>query len=376
MTIQIADLHAALDAAEASGGDGGGAAEATYDAPAMTAKPVDAKAPIKLGAAPAEETEAEETAETEAQTEAPATEETTETPAAPVLAPEEAIFTPEALATPEGLETARKWLTDSKTELKEKFREHSRQMVKFNKRVVKQKARALEQQQKETLLVQIGTEQRVAAQSLLTGGAKDIAAALGRITGRDPIPLIRELSMLIATDGKNNGRGDPKIEELRGELEAIKKRDEDRAQQMAQAQEQAQFEAAQNELLTLAQDATQWPRLAAYANASKSQAAEVRQRMTELMLEAHDAGNPISRAQAAKYFEDFLEAEQKASPAASVSGAAPSQGQAKPAPAPVAKQGLNSKDTSTAPRRRPRGEPESVEELAADPRFLQQLGFG
>lgn len=120
---------------------------------------------------------------------------------------------------------------------------------------------------------------RAEAEALRKGDARGILASLGRLTGRDPIELIRELNLNLATDGKKPASvaESELVATVKKELEEVKAALAKREQaEQAQALEVR----VRNELGALVMADT-FPELAAYAKevGPEKAAAEMRQAM-------------------------------------------------------------------------------------------------
>jgi hypothetical protein len=334
-----------------------GAAAAPVAAPvaAVEAEPIGLTEALE-NLAPPDETAPEAPAEP-----APATPE----PAAPEPGAAVDPLSAEALAAPGGIAKAQAFL-------REKQQAHDRAYLKLAKREHSLKGSI------ERWKVELGQSrsfvQAVQADiGLLQNGTADQKLeALGRLSRKDGLKAWEEIAISAASGGKKQPA--PEVAELRDEIRQLR---EERAAERAQAQEHASRQQLHDQKVRLvqgAQDGNAYPALAAFA---AQKPAEVAEYLTTMIVEAHEAGRPMTWQQAYARVNQEL-APYHQTTAQPVGGSGPSgSNQPKPVQPTQRSPGrsLNPGLATAQGQVREMTESERVAELASDPSFLQNL-FG
>jgi hypothetical protein len=277
----------------------------------------------------------------------------------------------EALAAPGGIEKAQAFL-------REKQQAHDRAYLKLAKREHSLKNSV------ERWKVELGQSrsfvQAVQADiGLLQNGTADQKLeALGRLSRKDGLKAWEEIAISAASGGRKPVA--PEVTELRDEIRQLRA---EREAERAQAHEQGQRQQLQQRKVQLVQGAVEgnaYPALAAFAH---QKPAEVAEYLTTLIVEAHEAGRPITWQQAyQRVNQELAPYHQSAAPAAVATPVAGGSGpsgtnQPKPVQPTLRSPGrsLNPGLATAQGQVREMTEAERVAELASDPTFLQNL-FG
>lgn len=335
------------------------------------------------------ETTGEEAPETEAATtetetepeEKPATEQTAagQKTAAELKAEEEAIFDEKALATKDGQVALRQWARDQRAKYASIGGRLERKQARLAEKVREFAAERDQTRAEREQVSQFGQRLQATVAKLTNGTAAEIFSTLSELTKKEPAELYREISHLMASNGKSNGTTkSPETEKLRAELTELKNQLREREEQAANAAEAAAIEAAMDRIYSVAvatvDDVPTYPHIARLTSLSKERATAAREYLAELRIAAHNAGSKDPDTDAAKKLEaeltEMLGPFQPAAPTAKT-GQAPASGQAPPAKKPPKQ--LTSKDRSAPAQRVERTE--TLEDLAKDQDFMGAL-FG
>jgi hypothetical protein len=329
---------------------------------AIMALPDGGLSPDEAPAEVAPETPEEPAAEAEAD------EETQATPA--VAKPddeakvkESALFTDEALATPEGLRTAREHIQRERLTV-------SKRLSKLRERVHRFGAEKEEFAKDRETVLQLREEQRQVAQSLFGGDAKTIAATIGRLTGKDPVTVVRELSHLLATDGKSNGKESTELAAMKKKLADLEAAREQELQEKQVAAERA----AVDRIYAVATSAEKYPTIARFVSGGGGRDARIREALKHIKIEHYNETRQVlSDEDAAQAVEQELL--DIIGPAVT-NGAPAAKSDPGPAPTkPKSGKTLTSKDSAAPAQRRPKTEEERVADLANDPDFTRAIGL-
>jgi hypothetical protein len=281
----------------------------------------------------------------------------------------EELFSDKALASPEGVKAARDHLREGKRELHGMWLNTSQRKERFER----VKGAVLEEKRLYTAL-----NNQIAAdvQALFTGDANTVVGTLGRIARRDPVKLLEELNLNIASNGKPR-EASPEVRALQSRLDQLVNHLQTRDQQ-AQTQQQARFveHRAQQMVQQVAQAPEHYPRLAQLASGNPQATAEAIKEAKFAYFQQHQV--PLDDAQTYATIEAELESLGfQATPRNGAGGQAPSVSQSAN-PARVAHRPPISPSPSQSTQIahvREMTDDERVAELAADPRELEKL-FG
>lgn len=219
-------------------------------------------------------------------------------------------------------------------------------------------------------------EIRERSEALTKGDARTILATLGTMTGRDPIELLRELNLTIATDGKKpasvaESERVAALEKRIAELsDSLKKREDG---EQAQAREAR----IRQELGSLVL-ADRFPELAAYAKqvGPEQAAAEMRQAMGELAKRGENVTTYDVCARAEVGLREQRAKQPKTQPG-SETRAAPAAAKTEQEQSTPRGQSLAPSVASTATRTRPLTDEERQrEQLRLTEGVLAELGLG
>jgi hypothetical protein len=341
-----------------------GAAAAPAPAPAapVAAEPIGLSEALD-GLAPPDETAP---ADAPAEPATPAPEPATPAPGAAVDP-----LSAEALAAPGGIEKAQAFL-------REKQQAHDRAYLKLAKREHSLKNSI------ERWKTELG-QSRAFAQAvhadlglLQNGTAEQKLEALGRLSRKDGLKAWEEIAISAASGGRKAPA--PEVAELRDEIRQLRA---EREAERAQAHEHGQRQQLHEQKVRLVQGATDgaaYPALAAFA---ATKPAEVAEYLTTMIVEAHEAGRPMTWQQAYQRVNQELapyhqSAAQPAGAAQAAGGSGPSVAQAAKPVQPTQRspgRSLNPGLATAQGQVREMTEAERVQELASDPTFLQNL-FG
>jgi hypothetical protein len=291
-------------------------------------------------------------------------------PAAPAAAAVDPLSA-EALAAPGGIEKAQAFL-------REKQQAHDRAYLKLAKREHSLKNSV------ERWKVELG-QSRAFVQAvqadiglLQQGTAEQKLEALGRLSRKDGLKAWEEIAISAASGGRKAPA--PEVAELRDEIRQLR---QEREAERAQAHEHGQRQQLHEQKVRLVQGATDAATYPALAQFAAQKPAEVADYLTTMIVEAHEAGRPITWQQA------YARVNQELAPyhqtAAQPAAAAPAAGGSGPSgthpPKPVQPtprspgRSLNPGLATAQGQVREMTEAERVQELASDPTFLQSL-FG
>jgi hypothetical protein len=278
----------------------------------------------------------------------------------------------EALAAPGGIEKAQAFL-------REKQQAHDRAYLKLAKREQSLK-HGIERWKQELGQSRAYVQAVQADVSLLQSGTADQKLeALGRLSRQDALKVWEEIAISAASGGKKAPA--PEVAELRDEIRKLR---EEREQERAQAHEHGQRQQLQATKVRLVQGAIEgkeaYPALAAFAN---TKPAEVAEYLTTMIVEAHEAGRPITWQEAyTRVNQELAPYHQTAAKPAGVSqitgGSGPSDARASKPVQPTPRspgRSLNPGLQTQQGQVREMTEAERINELASDPTFLQSL-FG
>lgn len=307
--------------------------------------------------------EAEE-APADAATETPAT---SAAPAKPVAAaPVADPFSPEALAAPGGIERAQAALNDKRKEHDRLYLKLSSREKKLNHDAERFKA---ELGQSRAFVQSVQSDVRM----LSEGTAEQKLEALGRLTRKDPMAVWEEMAVTAASGGKK--APSPEAQELARQIQELRaEREAERAQAIEQQQVQ-QLRQLHGQMLQGAQTATeQFPALAHFASVKPN---EVVSYLNDMIVAAHNGGQPMTWAQAYEQLNSELAPHHiPAAPAAQGLATLVAPVAAKPV-VPTQRSPGRSLNPSLATR--PQGsvremtEAERLAELASDPDFISSL---
>lgn len=172
-----------------------------------------------------------------------------------------------------------------KSSVAELQRQLGRRSTGIAKREHKIKQRTAEVNAQREALVAANQQLQSAAHRLRNGNAKEILAALGEITGKDPVKAYEEMSHAMAGLKK----GDPEVAKLREELETIRREQTEREQRAQQEFSAAEERRAEARCLTIANDAAKFPILSGFA---ESEPGPVIAAFREVLVELTEAGTP------------------------------------------------------------------------------------
>lgn len=293
-------------------------------------------------------------------------------PAAPAVAsPGEDLFSEKALAAPGGVAKAQ-------AALKASQQKHDREYLKLQERTRSFNQRQ-EQQKTEVSQARAYVQAINADVQLLANGTADQKLdALGRLTRRDGLKVWEELA-IGAAGGKKPAPSQEALELRQMMLEMRQEREQERAQAVEHSQ-LGQLQQLKGQMLQGASDSTQFPALAHFAASKPS---EVVEELHDRILNAHNAGRPITWA--AAYQQLNAELAQYHHPAAPVAAVVPqgtgdlaiSAAQAAKPVAQAQRSPGRSLNPSLATRQggsvREMTEQERIAELASDPDFMSSL---
>jgi septum formation inhibitor MinC len=291
-------------------------------------------------------------------------------PAAPAKAPEAPAvadpFSAEALAAPGGIERAQ-------AALNEKRKDHDRLYLKLSSREKKLNHDAerfkAELGQSRAFVQSVQADVRMLAE----GTAEQKLEAIGRLTNKDPLKVWEEIAVTAASGGKKAPSAE--VLELTRKLERFEQEREAERARAVEYQQVQQLNQLRGQMLQGAQSATeQFPALAHFASVKP---AEVVEYLNDMIVAAHNGGQPMTWAQAYEQLNSEL-APHHIPTAPAVLGLAT---QAAPVAAkpvvPTQRSPGRSLNPSLATR--PQGsvremtEQERIAELASDPDFLGSL---
>jgi hypothetical protein len=282
-------------------------------------------------------------------------------------AKESSLFTDEALATPEGLRTAREHIQRERLTV-------SKRMSKLRERVHRFGAEKEEFAKDRETVLQLREEQRQVAQSLFGGDAKTIAATIGRLTGKDPVTVVRELSHLLATDGKSNGKESTESAAMKKRLADLEAAYEQSVQEKKAAELTAREQAAVDRIYAVATSAEKYPTIARFVSGGGGRDTRIREALKHIKIEHYNETHQVlSDEDAAQAVErELLDI---IGPAVT-NGAPAAKSDPGPAPTkPKSGKTLTSKDSAAPAQRRPKTEEERVADLANDPDFTRAIGL-
>lgn len=331
---------------------------AAAPAPAPVEAPPEATLATVIADLKAPEPEAEKTAEPEPEPEAKPDD------GKPKAA--EDPFSDEALATPEGLKRAQTEIRALRAKHESAYHRVTQREARFAKSVEAFKAEKAEIQT-------LGGNIRQALTALRRGNTDQRIEALGQLTGADGLKVFEQLTLDLARGAK---KSEPSAElvEVRAELAELKDYLR-RSRTESEVKTREDFiTRRKGEIAQAAGDATLYPYLARLA---PSRGREIADQIAEMMTEAHEAGKPISDAQALQALE--LEIARVTGPLASgpdlAIGATPNGGQkpdkARSTPGRSMSPSLTTKVASV----RDMTEQERLEDLGKDIDFLRGLGL-
>lgn len=322
----------------------------------------------------ADASKGEEGSPEDALTEGNGTEAATETPAAEAApkVDESALFSDTALSTKDGVKAAADYLKTKQKDIQTRELVVSKRTSKLRAKV---QAFGAEKEQVKKERDQVATFARqlqTDVTALQRGSAKEILGTIGRLTGKDPTEVYREISILMASNGKTNGKADPEVEAVKAELAELKRAKQEEAERAQMAAQEQAIEAAKDRLFSAASAPEKFPMIARFVADEVGGKAEVREYLADWVIERYTAtGQRPTDEEAAQELERKLlaviqPAGTTGAPAAkSDQGQAPKQPSAKP----------NATAATKAPaQRKPTGAKMSVEELANDPSFMSALG--
>jgi len=278
----------------------------------------------------------------------------------------------EALAAPGGIEKAQAFL-------REKQKDHDRAYLRLAKREQSLK------QGIERWKTELG-QSRAFVQAvhgdlalLQNGTPEQKLEALGRLSRKDGLKAWEEIAISAASGGAKPPA--PEVVELRDEIRKLR---EEREAERAQAHEHGQRQQLQQTKVRLVQGAIEgaetYPALAAFAN---TKPAEVADYLTTMIVEAHQAGRPITWQEAyTRVNQELAPYHQTAPKPAAVSqitgGSGPSAANAAKPVQPTQRspgRSLNPGLQTQQGQVREMTEAERIAELASDPEFMRDL-FG
>ncbi len=259
--------------------------------------------------APAAEQPAKESTEPEKEPEPPAVE------AKPDDEPlKDELFTDEALSTKEGVQAARDGILKARTTAEELLRKNHATYLRLShqqQRFKKTKDETLRMRQEALAILQ---RNQADASSLTRTGAREVLETLGRLTGRDGLKMLEAMNMAVASDGKHTGA--PEVTELRKEIEDLKNtliQEREQAKQAKQGQLQSFIQSRHNQLAEAAQNTQLYPRLASIAADDPQNVGSF---VADVIVEAHNAGQKLTDAQALQLVEKQLQEKLGPPPAA------------------------------------------------------------
>lgn len=323
----------------------------------------------------ADASKGEEGSPEDALAEGDGTESATETPAAEAApkVDESVLFSDDALATKDGVKAAADYLKTKQKDIQTRELVVSKRTSKLRAKVqafgAEKEQVKKERDQVATFARQLQTD--VAA--LQRGSAKEILGTIGRLTGKDPTEVYREISILMASNGKTNGKADPEVEAVKAELAELKAERAREAKAIQEAHAVAEESRRMDEIYAVGTDAAKFPAIAALVAADPSIKDEVREWLANNVAARYDgvAYRPENEILAAQELERKLLAARQPAGTTGAPAAKSDQGQAPKQPS--AKPNATAATKATA-QRKPTGAKMSVEELANDPSFMSALG--
>lgn len=280
-------------------------------------------------------------------------------PVEPAAVDVETLLSDEALSTPEGIKAAADWLRSRERTTGKDFRVLKKREKRF----------AAERQAFERdkgFVATVHKQQLANAEALRSGNAKQVIEALTNITGRPGAEIYNEITHLMLSDGKSNGRADPAVEKMNAKVAELERRLAERDEQNRIAELDQQIERGKDVVLNHAKQADKYPAIARYIAAAPENAAEVREFLADYVIRQDAAGVPVTAASASAYLNKRLSAVFAASPA---QDGGPARGN------PVSQKPKARAISPGATTRREITEEESLERLASDPDFMGAL-FG
>jgi hypothetical protein len=288
---------------------------------------------------------------------------------------ETALFSDAALAKPEGIKAAADHLRAKSRDAQKREFVISKRQDKLREKVHAFAAEKEAVAADRNTVAQLGQQLRQDVAALQRGSAKEILSTIGRLTGREPADIYREMSHLMVTDGKSNGKSNPEFDALKKEIADLKAAREEEtrlAQESAYTQAEQQ---AMDRIYSVAADAAKYPAIASTVALDPSVKTEVRDWLADYKRKNYNAqtDTAVSDDAAAQALEQLLLAAKQpagstgAQAAKSAPGPAPSKPVTKPAVS------LTSSDISAPAQRRPKTDGHTVEELAADESFMSAL---
>ncbi len=275
-------------------------------------------------------------------------------------------FSAEALAAPGGIEKAQAALND-------KRKEHDRLYLKLSSREKKLNHDAerfkSELGQSRAFVQSVQADVRM----LSEGTAEQKLEALGRLTRKDPMAVWEEMAVTAASGGKK--APSPETQELQRQIQELRaEREAERAQAIEHQQIQ-QLNQLRGQMLQGAQAATeQFPALAHFASVKPTEVVEY---LNDMIVAAHNGGQPMTWAQAYEQLNSELAPHHiPAAPAAQGLATLVAPAATKPV-VPTQRSPGRSLNPSLATR--PQGsvremtEAERLAELASDPDFISSL---
>lgn len=286
--------------------------------------------------------------------------------------PKDDPFSEEALATPEGVANARRLIEKRQRKVDGFEIKLKRQQREFEQSAA---AREAEIQQGRALA---GEVYRL-VETVRTGTADQIVAALGELTGRDGLAVWQEITESVVNNGRRAAPSrevaalQMQVEQLRHQLAQGQQQDRDRAEQAEIEQKKATVAKIEAEIVELASDADEFPHLSTFEHD------EVVDVVTDMKVRARAAGQKLSIKDACAKIESQLERRFGSTPSAgrksaeSGTGAAKARGEPRKA-TPTAR-GIPPSKARSMPSAREMTEEERLEDLRNDSAFLNGL-FG